>query len=340
MPETKLKLKILIVRFSSIGDIVLTSPVIRILKKHYPDCIIHYITKEKFVSLINADPSVEKVFSLKNSLKEVISLLRKEKYDLIVDLHRNFRSYRLTFALHRKTVRFAKLNLRKYCAVRLKKLSFLPDVHIAERYVAALPIQNVSYDGKGLYFYIPPRTILPKQLTSFIEAHKVYMVFAIGGTYFTKRCPVSKVVEICQLLNVPVVLIGGEQDRINAAEIQDKLGTNCYNASGALTVSESAMLMQQCRLVISNDTGMMHIAAALKMPVVSLWGNTIPRFGMYPLLPEEYNHQPAIIQVEGLPCRPCSKLGYHRCPKGHFKCMNELDVKQIASYVAENQLFV
>jgi ADP-heptose:LPS heptosyltransferase len=103
-------------------------------------------------------------------------------------------------------------------------------------------------------------------------------------------------------------------------------------------ILQSAQIVSESKFVVSNDTGLMHIAAALKMSVVSLWGNTVPEFGMYPFYPDGFDSMRYIAQVEGLSCRPCSKLGYAKCPRGHFRCMEEIETQGIISYLEKNKL--
>jgi ADP-heptose:LPS heptosyltransferase len=336
MPSENKK-KILIVRFSSIGDIILTTPVIRCLKLQRPDIDIHYLTKHKYSSLLNQNPYIQKIYTIDKEIGEVLPDLRLEQYDLIIDLHKNLRTLILKLRLLRPSVSYSKLNLKKFLAVCLK-INLLPKQHIIDRMMASLKIFNVEYDNRGLDFFVPDGQNQSLLLKEFIDSNPDYFVFSIAGTYYTKRCPNDKVIEICKKIPLPVILTGGESERINGEYIRHEIGVSCFNASGITSVEESAILIEKSRFVISNDTGMMHIAAALKKPVISLWGNTIPQFGMVPLLPDQFNPQPAIIEVHGLKCRPCSKLGFHQCPKKHFNCMNLLNSNDIFTYLSENKL--
>ncbi len=329
--------KILIVRFSSIGDIVLTTPVIRCMHEQIPGYEFHFLTKKKYDYLISDNPHISKLFCFEKSTHEVLSELKKENYSLIIDLQKNYKTFILKQQLGKPSFSFSKINILKWMAVRLK-INKLPDKHIVDRMFEGLKKLGIQYDKQGLDYYQTVDITLPDFAKEFTENHTDFFVFSIGGTYFTKRCPNEKVIEICNRLERPVILTGGPTDVTNGEKISEQLICPHLNLTGAISVGQSALLVEMSNFVISNDTGMMHIAAALKKPIVSLWGNTIPEFGMTPLLPDGFFPQPAIIEVGGLKCRPCSKLGYHTCPKKHFRCMKEIEPENITKYLESNKL--
>jgi len=325
-------LKILVIRFSSIGDIVLTSPVVRCLHQLPGGVEIHFLTKEKFAAIAENNPYINKVFGIRESVSEVMPLLRKETYDHIVDLHKNLRSFRVILGLRRPYSNFSKLNFRKWLLVRFKA-SFMPRVHIVDRYLKAVECLGVYNDGQGLDFFIPPGfEVDPDSLPE--PFSKGYIGVVIGGKHNTKILPGNKVIEICQLLNVPVVLLGGPEDRQRGEEISSAPGVKIFNACGPYNLFQSASLVMHARAILTNDTGLMHIAAAFRKPIVSVWGNTVPELGMYPYLPAGSDH--LISEVTGLSCRPCSKIGFDQCPKGHFRCMKEQETGKIAGFLIEN----
>lgn len=310
--------KILLIRFSSIGDIVLTTPIIRALKTQL-NCELHVLTKEKFSTILSNNPNIDSVYSIRKSIKEVILSLKEEKYDFIIDLQKNRRSLQLRMTLHKPASSFPKLNTQKWLMVNFK-INRLPDVHIVDRYFNAVEQLNVINDGKGLDYFIPEDAIVDMQKIN-PDLSNGYIAIAIGGQHFTKMLPVEKLISIISKIDYPVVLLGDKQDSIRGEEIIKQLqGYDVYNACGKFSLDQSASLIQQSAAVISNDTGLMHIAAALQKPIVSIWGNTIPRFGMYPYFPSD-NSISIFSEVNGLKCRPCSKLGYKKCPKKHFNCM-------------------
>lgn len=319
--------KILVIRFSSIGDIVLTSPIVRCLKLQLKgDTEIHFITKRKYASLVKSNPYIDKVHLINTHINELFNVLAAENFSCIIDLHNNFRSILLRGKLGALAYTITKNNIEKWLLVNFK-INKMPKKHIVERYFEAVNSLGVIYDGKGLDYFIPKNEQVDFELIP-LSHHKNYIAIAIGGTYFTKRLPVEKLIAICKKLKKPIFLLGGKEDEVIALQIKQAVGENVYNSCGLFSVNQSASIIERASKVITHDTGMMHIAAAFKKDVISIWGNTVPDFGMYPFLPSSI--PPAtLIEVKGLNCRPCSKLGYTTCPKKHFKCMNEIDENEI-----------
>lgn len=328
--------KILIIRFSSIGDIVLTTPVIRIAKTQILGAEVHLVTKKNFLPVVAANPFLDKIHTVGNSLKETIAELKLEAFDVVIDLHNNLRSLRIKRALKAKQYSFNKLNIEKWQAVNFKQLNKLPDVHIVDRYLDTLSDFEVKNDHKGLDYFIPEDAHV--ESTRLPETHQSgYIGWVIGGSYFTKIFPKEKVVEAIRQIDRPFLLLGGPEDAESGDFIQQKCGKKVVNACGQFSLNESASLVQQADAVLSNDTGLMHIAAAFDKPILSFWGNTVPEFGMYPYMPKNGNDH-VMLQVDDLRCRPCSKLGYKRCPKKHFYCMQLVDSDKIVDWI--NQLEV
>lgn len=323
-----MKTKFLIIRFSSIGDIVLTSPVIRCLKTQYPEVEVHFLTKKRNTDLLQANPYIDKIHFFGDSLSDTIRELKTEKYDYIIDLHNNLRSLRVRIGLNAKTYSFNKLNLRKFLLIRFR-LNFMPKAHIVERNLETLTHFNLSNDGKGLEHFIPvdDEMLLSELPEPFRNG---YVALVLAGTYTTKRLPVEKYKSLISEVDGPFVLLGGKSERTMADQILKWETGNVIDFTGKLRINQSASLVKNARLVISNDTGLMHIAAAFHKKILSVWGNTTPELGMYPYLPANGSE---ILEVQGLPCRPCSKLGYHECPKKHFRCMNDLPEERIIEWV-------
>jgi ADP-heptose:LPS heptosyltransferase len=319
--------KILIIRLSSIGDIVLTTPVIRCLEEQVPDAEIHYLTKKENEPLLRANPHIHRIWTFQDNFRELLPLLKRERFDFIVDLHKNLRSHYVRLQLRRPSASFPKVNLQKWLLVKFH-WDLLPKVHVVDRYFTAVRKLGVKNDGRGLDFFIPPEDELSPEVLPEIHRNGYY-AFVIGAKHTTKIYPPERVAEVCIRLGKPVVLLGGPGDRARGELIAEVAGVKVFNACGLFSVNQSASLVRQAEKVISNDTGLMHIAAALRKPLVSIWGNTIPAFGMYPYLPQDLQGLSKIIEVKGLSCRPCSKLGYDTCPKKHFHCMNRISENDI-----------
>ncbi len=312
-------LKILVVRFSSIGDIVLTTPVVRMLKTQL-NTEVHFLTKAPYVSLFKNNPYVDSVFQINKSINEVISDLKTENYDYVIDLHSNLRTQILKLKLGVSAKSYNKLNWEKFLLTNFKT-NILPDVHIVDRYLDTVKFLGITNDNKGLDFFLSNADKVDLN-----EFPNDYVAIVIGGQHATKILPTAKIISICKKLNKAVLLIGGPDDKARGDEISKASGA--INTCGNHSLLQSAFLIKNSAYVISHDTGMMHIAAAFKKKIYSVWGNTIPEFGMYPYLSDKNSK---MIEVKDLNCRPCSKIGYDKCPKGHFKCMQEIDENQFLS---------
>ncbi len=330
--------KILLIRFSSIGDIVLTSPVVRVLKTQL-SCELHVLTKYKFSFLYTNNPYVDHVHTLQNDIDEVLPILKSENFDFVVDLQKNLRSFRVKKALGKPSASFPKLNGQKWLLVNFK-VNRMPVRHIVDRYFQAVKDLSVTNDGKGLDYFVPENADAdPSSINPGLS--EGYIALAIGGQHTTKIMPVEKLVAVIEKIKFPVVLLGDQLDNTRGEEIVRQLNKlNVYNTCGQYSLDQSASIIRKSSAVISHDTGLMHIAAAFKKPVVSVWGNTVPDFGMYPYMPDAPELS-IIAEVNNLKCRPCSKLGYQKCPKKHFRCMmlqNEMFIAENANRLAEASL--
>lgn len=323
--------KVLVIRFSSIGDIVLTTPVVRCLKKAYGNQMeVHFATKEAFEDLLSSNPYIDKLHLLDNKLTDFIRKLRSEKFDHIIDLHHNTRTALIKWSLRKPSTSFNKLNIEKWLLVNLK-VNRLPSLHIVDRYFEAVRKLGVFNDGKGLDFFLPQKLEADESLLPSAIGGR-YIAFAIGGTHTTKRLPNEKTISVIKKLPLQVVLLGGHGDVQNAEKISSECGEKVFDCCGKLSIQQSALLVKKAAVVVTHDTGLMHIAAAFKKPIVSVWGNTITDFGMYPYMPN-FPGRSQVVEVDHLSCRPCSKIGFSVCPKGHFDCMVKIDEGEIVQAV-------
>jgi ADP-heptose:LPS heptosyltransferase len=323
-------MKVLVIRFSSIGDIVLTSPVLRCLKQQVPGVELHYLTKEQFRPLVESSPWVDRVHAIQGEVREALSALRREKFDLVVDLHHNLRTWRVKRALRVPARSFPKLNVEKWLLVNFKK-DRLPQVHIVDRYLETVAHLGVKNDGQGLDLFIPPEREI--DLGTLPEAFRNgYIALCIGAAHATKRLPGHRLTELAQRLHGPLMIIGGPEDKAVGRAIADAIGARAFDATGKYDVLGSASLIRQATGVIAHDSGAMHVASAFRKNVMSVWGNTVPQFGMGPYIPT-HPERAHISEVMGLPCRPCSKIGFAKCPRGHFRCMELQDLEGIAAVV-------
>lgn len=324
-------MKFLIIRFSSIGDIVLTTPVIRCLKKQVTTAEVHYLSKASFKPILQHNPYIDKLYCVDNDLDSVIEQLKAEEYDYVIDLHHNVRTLKVKRALQKKSFSFSKLNVEKWLLTALK-INRLPAVHIVDRYLDTVSSFGVKNDQRGLDFFIPEEEKL-KDSDIPASHHAGYYGLVIGAALNTKKLPLHKLKEICEKLQHPIILLGGKEDQEAGKELASVDPFKIYNACGKFTINESADLVRGAKLIITHDTGLMHIAAAFNKPIISIWGNTIPEFGM-----TAYYSNPTVkdirLEVKGLSCRPCSKIGFSKCPRGHFKCMEQINVSEIISLLS------
>ncbi len=325
-------MKFLIIRFSSIGDIVLTTPVIRCLKKQVPDAEVHFLTKQSFASIVENNPFIDKVHLLAHSWETAVHELKQEKYDYIIDLHHNLRTLRLKKDLGIKSFPFNKLNVQKWIYTNLK-WNLMPDLHIVDRYLKTVESFGVINDEEGLDYFISQKDEV-KQKDIPASHHAGYIALAVGAAHYTKKLPVDKLKELCSKIDHPIILLGGKEDNENAKQIAAVDPVKIYNACGKFNLNESADLVRKSKLVITHDTGLMHIAAAFKKKIISVWGNTVPEFGMYPYF-GKFQISNSKFQITGLSCRPCSKIGYSKCPRGHFKCMKQISMDAIAETASQ-----
>lgn len=319
-------MKVLVVRFSSIGDIVLTSPIVRALKEQVA-AEVHFITKEKFSAVVAENPRIDKIYRIKKEITEVMSDLKKEKYDYVIDLHKNLRSKRLIYTLGVKSITFDKINIEKWLRVHTR-INYLPNKHLVDRYYEGVKKLGVEDDGEGLEYF---HGVSESELVQLIPRGD-YVAVVLGATYYTKRIPKKKILTLVENTTMPCILLGGKDVLELGEELTGQL-PNAINYVGKLSLNQSAALVSKSKFTVTGDTGLMHIAAAFKVPTLVFWGSTAHELGMYPYYGK--NHCVASIDIVNreINCSPCSKIGKETCPKGHFKCMLETNDAEIIKAV-------
>ena len=329
--------KILIIRFSSIGDIVLASPVFRCVKKQLPDAEVHFLTKLSYKIVTAANPFIDKSFYYDDNMEELLARLKAENYDHVIDLHNNIRSNKIKRILSVDTHTIDKLTFKKFLLTQLN-IDVMPDRHITQRSLDTVLSLGVKDDGGGLDYFIAKEYELKRD--DIPTGHLAgFIVIVIGATYFTKRFPLHKIIELCSKINHPIILLGGKEDAASGKIISDNDSVKIYNACGKFNISESADIIKKAKLVISNDTGMQYIACALKRPVIALWGGTTPDLDVEPYYGSNFlrNLQKPLYEnvVLNLKCQPCSKYGLNKCPLDHFNCMEKINVDGLVEKVKQ-----
>ena len=326
-------LKFLVIRFSSIGDIVLTTPAIRCLKQQVPGAEVHFLTRQKFKAVTLANPYIDRFHYFDTDYRKTIKEICAEQFDYIIDLHKNLRTLRLYFETDMKTkwLSYQKLSLQKFLLTK-PGINLMPGIHISQRCLNALKPLGIKDDGKGLDYFIPADAVI--QTTDLPLSHRMgYIVIVIGASYFTKKLPVYKLQEICKTIAHPIILIGGKEDREEGEAVASVDPVKIYNACGKFSLNESADITRQAKLVISHDTGLQYIACAFQKKVLAIWGGTSPKLDVEPYYGSAISSKHVNYIVPGLPCQPCSNFGTKTCPKKHFKCMHQQDVEAIVEKV-------
>jgi ADP-heptose:LPS heptosyltransferase len=319
-------MKILVIRFSSMGDIIYTTPVVRCLKKQLVGAEIHFLTKPTFKYIYDNNPYVDKLLLLKPELSDTIKDIKAEGYDLIIDLHNNLRTTLIKIRTRIRSSTYKKQAIRKWLSLKLN-LNLVPAVHLVDRYMNAVKFLGVKNDELPIDYYIKEDYRVDKLLPA--SHQNDYTAFIIGATHFTKRMPNEKIISICREIDRPVVLLGGDDVKANGDIITAALGSKVYNACGITSLDESVFLVSKATKVIGFDTGLTHIAEAFSKPIVSVWGGTAPELlGVQP-----YKVKQVLLAQIDLPCRPCSKFGLSACPLEHFNCMNKLPEEGITEFI-------
>jgi ADP-heptose:LPS heptosyltransferase len=313
--------KILIIRFSSIGDIVWTTPVVRGIKQQLPQAEVHFCTKKQYSAMVDYNPYIDKVHCLEDSLTDLIKALKTEQFDYVIDLHRNLRSRIIKWRLGAKSLTYNKHSWQRWLLITFK-INRMPGSHVADWHWDTVKSLGVKPDGRGLDFFIPSAWEVP--LTDLPLTHQGgYVALVIGATEWNKRLPHEKLIALCEKIARPIVLIGGKEDNEQAENLVKAFAAHpqvlIFNTCGKYNISRSASLVRQAQYVFGHDTGLTHIAAAFDKKIYAIYGSTVPN-GFAP-----YAKDAVILENNRLDCRPCSKSGRSYCPKGHFKCMKELN---------------
>jgi lipopolysaccharide heptosyltransferase II len=325
--------KILILRLSSIGDILLTTAFIRQVRNKYPTARITYIVKKEFQSLLSYNPHINKIIAFDpatkmSGLKDLNRLIQKENYDLIFDLHNNLRTNRLLAGLKSRNIfKIKKSKIKRAALVFLKVNLYKTIKSIPERYLEVGKKFGIQDDGQGLELFLSTNNA--EDNLEILEIYDLipgqFICIGPGAAHFTKMWPVENyqklIKKICEETNYKIIILGSPQEKGLIKGIEHL--KNVVELSGQLSLLESASIIKASAGLISNDSGLMHMAVALKKPVVSIFGSTVKELGFFP-----YRADATIIEHD-LWCRPCSHVGRNKCPLGHFKCMRLTSTERV-----------
>ncbi|MEN3038466.1 MAG: lipopolysaccharide heptosyltransferase II [Candidatus Kryptonium sp.] len=324
--------KILIIRLSSIGDIVLATPLIRVLRNKFPTAQIDFIVKKEFAQILKYNPNITNLieFDTANGFKELLKVRRrisKERYDLIVDIHNNLRSIFLRTFAGAQVVRVNKRIFKRFLLVKFKINLYKNAIHVVERYIETLSNFSIKNDNQGLNVFVPEYMIEAVKNKINFSADDLYIAIAPSAKHETKRWLPERFAQLGDKLiekfNAKIILLGSEEDKPRCETVKRLMQNQPINLCGQTSLLESAAVLSLCKLLITNDSGLMHIGSAMKTKIVAIFGSTVKEFGFFPYGTE------SIVVEKNIPCRPCTHIGREKCPKGHFKCMNDIQVEDV-----------
>jgi lipopolysaccharide heptosyltransferase II len=338
--------KTLVIRLSSIGDIVLASPLIRVLRKQFPFSQIDFVVRKEYAELVRNNKNLNHIveFDAKTGFSGLCKLknqLRAEQYDFVIDIHNSLRSRYLRWMLRAgDVVVFHKRIFARTMLIQFKKNFYRSAVSVADRYIESVQKYGVTNDGMGLELYIPDE-IRTEALTKLkklgIRESGTMIGFCPSAKHATKCWPQERFAELGIKLSADdkakILLFGGSEDKEKCLAIADAINSfngegSAADLSGEFSLLESAIAMEACSLIVTNDSGLMHIACAMKKKVIAIFGSTVREFGFFPVGTES-----VVVERTGLYCRPCSHIGRSTCPEGHFRCMKEIQVDELVASI-------
>jgi lipopolysaccharide heptosyltransferase II len=328
--------KTLVIRFSSIGDIVLSTPLLRVLRSRFPKGQIDYVTLTAYAELVKSNQNLNHTYAFDptqgfDGLRTLKKRIKDERYDLIVDIHDSLRSKYLRSLRGPIVTVVDKRVMQRSMLVKFKKNIYKEIVPVADRYIETVRQLGITNDGKGLELHIPDETLFGvsgKIATLKLNQFEKVVGLCPGARHFTKRWPPERFARVgsacAQKLDAKILLFGGKQDETICNQIcwdiNNQAGAEkATSLCGQLGLLETAAAMEYCDVILTNDTGLMHIATAMHRKIVAIFGSTVREFGFFP-----HGSEAIVLENKGLACRPCSHIGRSDCPEKHFKCMLEV----------------
>ena len=320
------KEKILVIRFNSIGDIVLTFPAVRALFDHNYE--VHYLCKKSYASLLKPNPRIHKIWTIEKNVQEVLEELKEEQFTYIIDLHNNLRSRQVKSHLKIQANTLIKHPISNFLLTQLN-IKVGKRGHIVNRFLETVSPICRNVQDRSLELFIPEET---RVKVDGLGLPQDYLAISVGAAYATKQIPAETIAQVIERIKIPVVLLGGNDDKKKAETIISLSQSQIINLVGKVDILSSAEIIKRSKCLLTGDTGLLHIASALRKNVVAVYGSTHPTLGYTPNSSDD-NFQFRIVQNEDLTCRPCTKQGKKKCPKGHFRCMTEIDADTIVDNI-------
>ncbi|NIA31884.1 MAG: lipopolysaccharide heptosyltransferase II [Actinobacteria bacterium] len=332
--------KILIIRASSIGDILLATPLLRLLRRQFPSAETAIVIKKQFTDLVRTNPNINNVivFDSTGGLKELGRIrreIKKQHFDIIIDIHQNFRSYYWRVFQKARIYSFKKYRIKRFLLVRFGWNFYKKIIPVYRRYIDSVKELGIEDDEQGLEFF-PDKSVCESTMAILAEqgfqAKKPTIAIAPGASFANKRWPWDHFAAVAQKLgteqNAKVLLLGGKDDATITQQITGKCGKQVTDMAGKLDLMQTACALAACQLIITNDTGLMHLANALKIKTIAIFGPTTRELGFFP--DERIS---TVIENNNLTCRPCTHIGSDKCPKKHFRCMKDIRPEDVYNIV-------
>jgi lipopolysaccharide heptosyltransferase II len=333
--------KFLIIRFSSIGDVILTTPLVRCLRAAYPDSQIDFLVKSEFAIVLSQNSHISNILTFdkkagKGELARVRSQVTNTGYTHILDIQKNIRSIYISTGSGAKVSSFSKKLFARNMLIRFNINIYREVKPVYLRYFESVANLGVTYDNRGTEVF-PPSSERDKitgilELNNFLPQFPL-LVVAPGAQWENKRWPVEGFAaaadNFCDETGAKTILIGGDGDIEICSSVQSLMKSAALNLAGKLSLMGSAALLGKASMVFTNDTGMLHMAQAMKAPVVAVYGPTTRELGFFPI-PENSR-----VAETAISCRPCTQKGLHHCPKKHFRCMNDIKSEQVSNLAME-----
>jgi len=323
-------LRILCVRFSSIGDVLLTTPLVRALHRRHPDAELYFVTKRAMAPLVVENPHLTRVVELEPNerITDLARRLRALRPTHGLDLHGSLRSATLRLLVPCQWSGYSKRKFARTLLISAKINVYGKHVPVPERYFEAARALDVHPDGGSPEFFLAPaaRERIARWLAERALDRQPFAALAPGAAHATKRWPIRHwcaLAEQLRNMGCGLVAVGGDGDR----ELASQLGAGVHNAAGEFTLLETGACLARSAVLVSGDTGVMHMATGVGTRVLALFGPTVEPFGFFPYAGR------AVVFERDLGCRPCSAMGTEHCPLGHHRCLEEVFPDQVAAAV-------
>ena len=326
---------VLLVRFSSLGDVLLTTPLIRALRARHPAATLTALTRQVWAPLLSANPNLDQVISVSpgQALVPLARAIRAARYSHLLDLHGSVRTRVLRLLVPGPWTGYDHRRRARATLICQHRDTYPDQVPVAERYFEAAGDLDARPDQQPADLYLSPAAEARAEqwlARAGLDGEDPLVGLVPGAAHATKRWPVRYWRELAQFLRqqgLRIALLGSAADRILASEIAEACSSPEIVAAGDLDLQAVGALLRRCRVVVAGDTGPMHMATAVRTPVVALYGPTVKQFGFFP-----YRAKGTVLEVP-LPCRPCGSKGGSQCPDGHHRCLEDLAPGEVAGQV-------